>query len=206
MRKILLALLAVFALSSANLHASTLDLTLTTGLSVDPLGNPTSTTFDGVSAQQYTYTHQVDCVVGIGGCLSVLSSSTSVFTITVADVTPALTLVNVNDVCTDVVVIGSAPPCQSFAFSATDVVLGDGQTGIGAAAGVLALADVNIGVGFANLNIDGVEDGPQLLGASVQGAGDEFQFTAATPEPSSLALLGTGLAGLGGFIRRRLNA
>jgi len=210
MKSFLLSLTALpLALTIVNpaAYASTLDLTLQTGAIADVFSGPTSVIFDGVSAEEYTYTHQTDCVLGLGGCSSVLGSTTSVFTAIVADVSPVLTVVNVNDVCTDVVVLGSAPGCQSFAFSATDVVLGDGLTGIGAAAGVLALADVNLGVGFAGLNIDGATDGPQILGLGVNGASDQFNFTpppvAATPEPGSLYLLGTGLATAAGIARRK---
>ena len=107
------------------------------------------------------------------------------------------------------VVLGSAPDCQGFAFSITNVKLGDGLIGVGALTNVLALADVNVGVGLANLNIDAASDGPQLLGAKVQGLSDQFTFTppptvAATPEPGSLCLLATGALSAAGVVRRKI--
>lgn len=210
MKNIFFASLAVLSLavSSAALHADTFDLTLKTGATVDALSGPTNVVFDGVNALEFTYSNTTACVIGLGGCNSVLGTSTSVFTVIYAAVNPNLAVLNVNDVCTQAVVLGSAPGCQSFAFSATNVKLGSGAIGVGAVTDILALADVNVGVGLASLNIDGIQDGPQLLGADVQGVSDQFNFTpqAATPEPSSLMLLATGALSTAGVIRRKLSS
>jgi hypothetical protein len=201
-----LFLTSLFALSLAatsNLYADTLDLTLTTGASADVLNQ--------VSAGVYTYTHTTDCVLGLGGCTSLLGSTTSVFTATFTQVTPLLTVLNVNDVCTQVVVLGSAPGCQSFAFSATGVTLGDGELGVGANVDVLALLNLGVGLGSAGLTIDGANNTPQLLAAGVHGVGGNIDFTpppamAATPEPASLGLLATGILSTAGMIRRKAMA
>jgi hypothetical protein len=204
MKSSILSSLAVLALAlcTSHLRADTFDLSLSTDGNVDiPLQ---AVTLNGVGATTFTYTNTTVCALGIGGCTSLLGTSTSAINITYADVSPDLATLSVTDICTHVVVAGSAPNCQDFAFSVTNVVLGNGQVGVGAAAGVLALADVDLGVGAAGITINGSSDTPELLGAGVNGAGDQFQFTAATPEPASLSLLATGLATTAGMVRRRM--
>lgn len=208
MRNIFFASLAALSLavSSPVLHADTFNLTLTTDSIVDVLSGPTNVLFNGVNAQEYTYTNLAVCAVGIGGCSSLAGTTLNAFTVVYADLSPTAAVVNVTDVCSQTVVLGSAPNCQSFAFSITDVTFGNGAVGIGGLTSVLALADVNVGVGLANLTVDGIQDGRQLAGADLQGVSDQFQFTAATPEPGSLALLATGALSGAGFVRRKVSS
>lgn len=207
MRKFVLASLAVLplALSTASLRADSYDISLKTGATVDALVTA-NVIFDGVAAKQYTYVNEQIGLLGAFG--AVLSSSTSTFTATYASLSPIASVLSVTDVCANVYFLGSTPGCQNFAFSFNNVKLGDGEDGI-ASATALVLASVNVGVGLADLNINGSDlNQPQLVGLSIDSASGNFNFgpppvTAATPEPSSLCLMATGLATAAGAIRRK---
>jgi len=102
----------------------------------------------------------------------------------------------VNDVCANVGVLHAANPC-SLAFSFTDTDLG----------APFLISDVNLlGLLSADINADVI--GIEVGGASIGGGSAQFGFgqpPAATPEPGSLALLGTGVLGLAGVVRRRFS-
>ena len=121
----------------------------------------------------------------------------NVFTATFTDIA-GVALLNVNDVCANVGVLHAANPCSlEFAFSDTD--LGD----------PFLLSNVNLlGLLSANVNA-GVLD-IEVGGASIGGGSAEFGFgappPAATPEPGTLSLLGTGLLGVAGALRRKFRA
>ncbi|GAC1415019.1 MAG: hypothetical protein NVSMB62_01870 [Acidobacteriaceae bacterium] len=204
MRKFFLASLAVLPLTllTSTLRADT--LSLKTGTTVDVL-TVADVTYMGVAAKQYSYTNETIGTLGALG--AVLSSSTSTFVATYAALTPTASVLNVTDACVTVYLLGSGPGCQSFAFSLTNATLGDGEVGL-ATASLLVNASATEGLGFAGLTINGVDvQGVNVEGISIGGASGTFNFgppPAATPEPSSLCLMATGLATAAGAIRRRV--
>lgn len=119
----------------------------------------------------------------------------NLFTATFTDIA-GVSLLNVTDVCANAGIFHAANPCSlQFAFSDTDL-------------GVpYLLSNVNLlGLLSANVNADALNI--EVGGASVGGGNATFGFgqpPAATPEPGSLALLGTGVLGLAGVVRRRFS-
>jgi hypothetical protein len=203
MRSIFFTSLAALSLavSASALHADTFDITLKTGATVDL---PLTEQDLGVAVKQYTYTNEI---LGIANSFGLVSSTTSIFTATYTEVSPIASVLNVTDVCASITILGSATPgCQDFAFSFTNVKLGNGEDGLGSVSALL-LASANVGLGFADVGINGVDLETGLLGVSIGGASGTVDFNPApapTPEPSSLCLMATGLATAAGAVRRRL--
>jgi hypothetical protein len=202
------SLAALFlAVSSAAAHADSYNLTLMSGTTAFAPISVTDTIYDGVAAKQYTY---LDVTLGLANPITGLASvTTSTFTATYAALSPTASVLNVTDVCAQVALFGQVPGCQDFAFSATNVKLGDGEDGF-ASASALVLASANVGIGFADLNIAGQDLTAELASASIGQAGGTFNFgppptVAATPEPGSLCLLATGALSAAGVVRRRLS-
>lgn len=194
MKTLLLSLaalpLALLTFSPAA-HADSFIATLNTGLVTDAL---VETPIAG--GDQFTFTDETINALGLNGV--VLNSSTSVFTATYVDLLGTVGVLNVNDVCVDVAILGPATPCQAFAFSFTDLTLGDASL----VAAVDAVASVNANV--ASLDI---------AGGSVAGGSGSFNFTpppsgspAVTPEPNSLCLMATGMLAAAGAVRRKFAA
>jgi len=178
------ALLALFTFHNPAAHADAFVATLKTGATVDALIETPI-----LNGAQFTYTNTTIGLLGPGG---VLSESTSVFTATYLDVTGTAGVLNVTDVCTSIDILGPPVPCQAFAFSFTNLTLGDAS--VIASINANAFVDANV----ANLNI---------AGGSVAGGSGSFGFNpcpSPTPEPGSLALTGTGLLASAGALRRRI--
>ncbi len=183
--------LAVLALTlNPAAKADVISATLLTGVSTDTLVQSSI-----LNGEQFVYTNETLGVLSNG---SFLNSSTSVFTATYVDALGTLGVLNVTDVCTDVTILGPAVPCQAFAFSFTDVTL--------PIATVIANIDasVNLNVGAAGLDIAGVSVG--TASGQIDFTGPPTPPTSATPEPSSLCLMATGLLTAAGAVRRRFTA
>jgi hypothetical protein len=191
--------LVILAFLTVTLHADTIGLTLKTGVATDAYVETPI-----LNGEQFTYIHETLGILADG---DVLNSSTSVFTATYVDVLGTLGVFNFTDVCTTVTVLGPPIPCQDFAFSFTDVTLGD--------ASIIAdvAASINLNVGLANVDVGGVShlvpDGlDHILGVSVGLGSGEIDFhnpppPPAVPEPGTLSLMATGLLGAAGAIRRK---
>ena len=139
---------------------------------------------------QYTCAHET---LGVFRDGNLLNSSTSVVTITYTDVLGTLGVLNVNDVCAKVVILGPAVPCQQFALSFTDLTLGN--LSVVAAVGT----NVNIAGNVATINFDGSIAAASATIDATGGAGNS-----PVPEPGTMSLMATGLIGAAGAIRRRL--
>lgn len=189
MKKLILSLaLAVVTLSPLSLRADNIGVNLSTGATTDTL---LKTPIAG--GYQYTYVNETFGAFSNG---SFLNSSTSTITITYADVLGTLGVLNVNDVCVNVVVFGPTVPCQKFALSFTDLTLGN--LSLVAAVGT----NVNIAGNVANINFDGsVAAASAMINATGGSTGNS-----PVPEPATLSLMATGLIGAAGAMRRRLAA
>ena len=183
--------LAVLALTlNPVAKADVISATLVTGLSTDPLVQSSI-----LNGEQFTYTHTTLGLLSNG---SLLNSSTSVFTATYVDALGTLGVLNITDVCTDLTVIGPAVPCQAFAFSFTDVTLPIANVIVPFA------ASVNLNVGLADVDLASVSVG--ATSGEIDFTGPPTPPTSATPEPSSLCLMATGLLTAAGAVRRRFTA
>jgi hypothetical protein len=163
--------------------------------------DPVLTITDGVAAgalvetpiaggETWVYTDDSTTLLGLG----LTQTDNDVLTATFTDVA-GVALLNITDVCANVGVLAPANPCAGFAFSDTSL----GVPYVISATGDLAAAiDLNAGA----LGVD-------LGGASVGSGNASIGFNnppSVTPEPSALTLLGTGLLGVAGIVRRKFYA
>jgi hypothetical protein len=120
-------------------------------------------------------------------------------TVTFTDVA-GVALLNVTDVCANVGVLTAPNPCAGFAFS--DTGLGDPYLISGS--GDLANLDLALG---ADINVSAL--GADIAGVEIGNGSAQIGFgnpPSVTPEPPALTLLGTGLLGLAGVVKKRIFA
>ena len=140
-----------------------------------------------------------------------LTSANSLLTVTYANVGNTGVL-NVTDVCLNI----NVAPCTGYALSFTDAQHSSTSVAVGVSAA--ATADTTLSTDTALINIDG------SLAASLAGFSDTVVFSgppissngggnggnggsggpSPVPEPSTLGLMASGLAGAAGMIRRRV--
>ncbi|MGA7156611.1 MAG: hypothetical protein WBY53_07190 [Acidobacteriaceae bacterium] len=120
----------------------------------------------------------------------------NVFTATFTDVA-GVALLNVNDLCANAAVGTNVTPC-SLGFTFTDASLGTP---------ILESDASLLGILGVDLNADavGIDIGASVGGGSAQ-IGFSNPSSSVTPEPPALTLLGTGLLGLAGVVKRRVFA
>lgn len=126
-----------------------------------------------------------------------VTTDSNLFSATFTDVA-GVALLNVDDICANVGVLHAANPCSlQFAFSDTDL----GAPFLLSNVNLLGLLGANVNAGVLNIEVGG---------ASIGGGSAEFGFDtpppSATPEPGTLSLMGTGLLGVAGVIRRKFRA
>jgi hypothetical protein len=118
-----------------------------------------------------------------------------VFAATFTDIA-GVALLNVTDICVNAGVLAPANPCAGFAFSDTSL----GIPYLISATGDLAAA-INLNVGALGIDLAGLS-----IGSGTASIGFNNPPPSVTPEPSALTLLGTGLLGLAGVVKRKFYA
>ena len=134
-----------------------------------------------------------------------VTDDNNVFTAVFTYVPLGVSVLNVTDVCANVGILHAATPCNlDFSFSDTSLGLGymDGSN-TPALLGNLDIAlGANIDISVLDGVIGGVAGNP-LASADIGGGTGQIDF-APTPEPGTLGLMGTGLLGVAGMVRRKL--
>jgi hypothetical protein len=147
--------------------------------------------------ESWVYT---DDTVNVGPLLNpYVQTDSDVLTATFTDIA-GVALLNVTDVCADTGVLIAANPCAGFSFSDTAL----GAPYLISGTGDLANLDLALG---ADIDVSAL--GLDVAGAQIGNGSAQIGFgnpPSVTPEPPALTLLGTGLLGLAGLVKRKFYA
>jgi hypothetical protein len=208
--KLLIAVLALvsFGIFVPAMHA---DPTLTLGLGAGVVLTPTLTTnSSGLDVYSWTYVDDATDILHNG---SLLKTDNNVFSATFVYDPLGISVLNVTDVCANVAIIALSPTPCNLGFSFSDTAVGAGYLDGSNTPALLGNLDIALG---ADINI-GVGDGkthPELLNfslvnADIGGGSGQIDFgqpppsMSPAPEPGTLSLMGTGLLGIAGVVRRK---
>ncbi|MGA8941089.1 MAG: hypothetical protein WB439_18135 [Acidobacteriaceae bacterium] len=170
--------------------------------------NPVITLTNGVGAGAFVETPiaggdewlYVDNSTTVGlGVPPTVQADTDALNVTFTDIA-GVSLLNVTDICANVGVFTPANPCAGFAFSDTGLGAPYLINGTGDLAGLDLAAAANLNAGVLGIELGGASIGS---GTAQIGFGEP---PSVTPEPPALTLLGTGLLGIAGLMKKRLFA
>ncbi|HZQ42058.1 MAG TPA: PEP-CTERM sorting domain-containing protein [Acidobacteriaceae bacterium] len=197
--KLLLAILALISFGAfvPNMYA---DPTLTLNAQAG-VGTFTET----VAANVYTWTYVDDATNGgfLPGILPIPWATTdnNVFTAIFTYVPLGVSVLNVTDICANAALNAPVTPCN-LDFSFSDTAVGAGYMDASNTPALLGTLDIGLG---ADVDLK-VLDGITSAGLDIGGGQAQIDFpppAAATPEPSTLGLMGTSLLGIAGVVRRK---
>jgi hypothetical protein len=117
-----------------------------------------------------------------------------------------VSVLNVTDICANAAVLATPTPCN-LDFSFSDTAVGAGYLDPSNTPALLGNLDIALG---ADVDLSVLDGSINLAGVDVGGGTGQIDFPqpppAATPEPSTLGLLGSGLLGVAGVVRRKFRA
>ena len=191
--KTLIVLAALAFLPGTACLADPFTVSLTTGAVTDTL-----VTTPILNGFQFTYQN---LTTGLSlGIPPTLTASDSTFLATYV-LTGGIGVLNVTDVCAKVDVNTPLAPCQQFAFSFTNLTLGNATV-------ISTILNTNISAS-GNVASFFIPGGSVSVAADVALGGGQVDFTPPmnpVPEPGTLGLVATGLLGAATQIRKRLRA
>lgn len=200
--KLLLAVLALisFGLFVPNMYA---DPTLTLNAQAG-VGTLTETVVGNV----FTWTY-VDDNTNAGFYPGIVplpwaTTDNNVFTAVFTYIPLGVSVLNVTDICANAAVLATPTPCN-LDFSFSDTAVGAGYLDGSNTPALLGTLDIGLG---ANIDLAVLDGTINLAGVNIGGGQAQIDFPqppppAATPEPGTLGMLGTGLLGVAGAVRRR---